>query len=103
MPWTYCHVIVVSWGPFGFGGCVFALGDDVQEAVAWWFKQERKEFFADGIHQLVYQCYSCLNACYDFFLTAAVSSLERLAVACASYKWSVPRVLVCVAYVSNFL
>jgi hypothetical protein len=94
-------------GPFGFGGCVFALGDDVQEAVAWWFKQERKEFFADGIHQLVYQCYSCLNACYDFFLTAAISSLvsilERVAVACASYKWSVRRVLVCVAYVSNFL
>jgi hypothetical protein len=42
-----------------------------------------------------------------FFLTAAMSSLvsilERVPVACASYKWSVPGVLVCVAYVFSFL
>jgi len=68
----------------------------VQEAVIWWFKEEHKEFFADGIHHLVYQCCFCLNAYYDFFLTVAVSSLvsilEQIIVACASYKWSVPRV-----------
>jgi hypothetical protein len=47
--------------------CYSVLSVSVREAVVQWFKQERKEFFADGIHYLVYQCYSCLNACYDFF------------------------------------
>lgn len=71
---------------------------------AWWFKQERKEFFADGMHQLVYQCYSVWVCVMIFTNWCSIFTCQHpWKVACTSYKWSVPWVLVCLAYVLKFL
>jgi len=47
--------------------------DSVWEAVVQWFRQQHKEVFAD-VMTSVHPWYSCLNTCYDFFLTAAIPS-----------------------------
>jgi hypothetical protein len=48
-------------------GHMFMLDNKVEETLVQWYRQLHKEFFADGIHQLVHQGDFCLNACDDFF------------------------------------
>lgn len=42
------------------------ISDNVQEAVVQWFRQQGREFFADGIQWHVHQWDSYLNACGNF-------------------------------------
>jgi len=42
------------------------VSDKVQEAVVQWFRQQGREFFANGIQRHVHQWDSCLNACVNF-------------------------------------
>lgn len=58
-------------------GNIFMSDDNVQEAVAWMFMQQHKEFSADGIHCLGYQWDSCLNAHSDFFFVLLLNCLHR--------------------------
>jgi hypothetical protein len=62
--------------------------NSVWEAMVQWFRQQHKEVFAD-VKTTVHPWYSCLNACYDFFLTAAIPSpmsiLEWVSFVHASY------------------
>lgn len=64
----YCHVIFMSLdcSRKPLKGCTSVLDDSVQEAVIQWFRQQPKEFFADGIHQHVHEWDSSLNANGDF-------------------------------------
>jgi hypothetical protein len=48
-------------------GHIFTSDDNVQEATIQQFRQQPKEFFARGIHKLVHECDSCLNACSDIY------------------------------------
>jgi hypothetical protein len=46
---------------------MFALVNNIPEAVVQWFRQQFKEFFADWIHRLLRWGYRCLNARGDLF------------------------------------
>jgi len=53
------------------------LSDDVWTVVVQWFRQQPKEFFVHGIHQVVHQWDSCLNACSIFFFFNCCSIFTR--------------------------
>jgi hypothetical protein len=48
-------------------GHIFGLDKDVKAAVVQCFQQELREFFAEGIYQLVHQWNACLSAYGDYF------------------------------------
>jgi hypothetical protein len=41
--------------------------DDIKAAVKQWFQQQTSELFAEGIHCLVHQWYTCLNTHWNYF------------------------------------
>jgi hypothetical protein len=41
---------------------MFMSGNYIKSTVMWWFQQQRREFFVEGIHYLVSQWEACLIA-----------------------------------------
>jgi hypothetical protein len=52
-------------------GHTFISYEKLQKTVIHWFRQQTKEFFANGVCQLSYQWHFS-NTCDDFFLMVAI-------------------------------
>jgi hypothetical protein len=66
---TCCCVDFQAFGPLKevLKGHKFWWDEDVKTTVIQWFQQQPKEFFAEGIHQLVQKWDTCPNNHSDCF------------------------------------